>query len=514
MAFTLYNKTYSEHVTSQADSATVSWTPTAGHMVVVAISNWTSDGTAPTVSDSLSNTWVKDAFAYGSSGPYNSTIYRSFITTGGSDTITVTFPANVYCTITIAEYTYQGTVLVDTTGTSVYTNTLETSFGPTLDLEYSGDLVVLHLATNQGQGQTYTAPSGYTIEESQPTTPSNAYNSFAYLDNIRSASGNITPTVTVSKSCAWAMSAVAYYDFVAAVLPRATLAPIARQGRSSRIVAKVWAPALPGQPVGPPGPPALRPIARQGRSSRIVAKVWAPALPGQPVDSPGPPAVRPIRRLGDDWARRRPGRIWQAVRIRLPFDSGDWYDVYGSPAADQPIAYGGSTLIQTQATSWTTAFLSAPGAWSFGVRAANSYGEEQNLDCAVTIVLDSFGNDITNRPAPPAGLRAFATAAGGIRVEWSYPPTRGAGAPTGFYVYLGTGGAPNYATPVATVAFSAAILNTLVANLSGLADGTTYTIGVRAYNASGEEANKSTVSVTADATGPSAVSALSAVAIV
>jgi hypothetical protein len=202
------------------------------------------------------------------------------------------------------------------------------------------------------------------------------------------------------------------------------------------------------------------------------------------------------------------------VRVRLPFDSGNWYGVYGSPAADQPIPYGGSPLIQTQATSWTTALLSAPGAWSFGARAANNFGEEQNLDCAVTIVLDSLGNDVTNRPSPPVGLRAFATAAGGIRVEWYYPPTRGAKAPTGFRVYIGAGGTPNYSTAVATVPFDAAILNSFVANLSGLTDGTTYAIGVRAYNASGEEANTNTVSATADAAGPSAVTELTAIAVV
>ena len=171
-------------------------------------------------------------------------------------------------------------------------------------------------------------------------------------------------------------------------------------------------------------------------------------------------------------------------------------------------------MIQTQTTSWTTPLLSAPGTWSFGARAANNYGEEQNLDCAVTIVLDSLGNDVTNRPAPPVGLRAFATAAGGIRAEWYYPPTRGAKAPTGFHVYIGTGGTPNYAASVAAVPFAAVIHNSFVANLSGLTDGTTYSISVRAYNASGEEANTSTASVTADAMGPSAVSGLSAVATV
>jgi hypothetical protein len=40
----------------------------------------------------------------------------------------------------------------------------------------------------------------------------------------------------------------------------------------------------------------------------------------------------------------------------------------------------------------------------------------------------------------------------------------------------------------------------------------TYTIGVRAYNATAEESNSNTVIVTADATGPAAVGALTGTA--
>ena len=54
----------------------------------------------------------------------------------------------------------------------------------------------------------------------------------------------------------------------------------------------------------------------------------------------------------------------------------------------------------------------------FGIRAFNSNGEEQNLDCAVTIVLDATGNDITNRPLPTDRTPGFAMPNGSIRVEW------------------------------------------------------------------------------------------------
>lgn len=191
------------------------------------------------------------------------------------------------------------------------------------------------------------------------------------------------------------------------------------------------------------------------------------------------------------------------------------YHVYTSPSAGAPIDY--TTPVATvTGTTWTSAPLASSGSWGFAVRAFDTATglEEQNLDAAVTIVLGSGGADITDRPAAPFGFRAFATAGAGIRVEWMYPPTSGPTTPTGFHVYIGTGRTPDYSTPAATVAFNTGILSTFVANINSLSSGTTYAIGVRAYNASGIETNTSTASVTADATGPAAVSSLAASAVV
>ena len=124
------------------------------------------------------------------------------------------------------------------------------------------------------------------------------------------------------------------------------------------------------------------------------------------------------------------------------------------------------------------------------------------------------GNDITNRPSAPLAIRAFATAAGGIRVEWAYNTINPSPIPTGFHVYQGTGGTPSYGSPVATVPFASAIAVTFVANLAGGVNGTTYTIGVRAYNATAEEPNTNTVNVTALSVGPTAVIDLTATVIV
>jgi Fibronectin type III domain len=192
------------------------------------------------------------------------------------------------------------------------------------------------------------------------------------------------------------------------------------------------------------------------------------------------------------------------------------YHIYSNTGARDPINYTSpvATIGSPATTTWSSSALTHPGTWSFGVRAFDTVSglEEENLDCSVTIVLDASGQDITNQPPAPVGLRAFATAGGAIRVEWISPPTSAVQQPQGFFIYFGTGGTPNYASPAATVLFTAATANTFATNLAGLTDGTTYTIGVRAYNATAEEANTNTVTVTADATGPTAVVSLTAVA--
>jgi hypothetical protein len=76
--------------------------------------------------------------------------------------------------------------------------------------------------------------------------------------------------------------------------------------------------------------------------------------------------------------------------------------------------------------------------------------------------------------------------------------------PLGFRVYLGRSGSPDYGTPVATTPYALGVPG-YQADLLGLADGDTYAVAVRAYNASGEESNPITARVRADATGPNSV---------
>lgn len=191
------------------------------------------------------------------------------------------------------------------------------------------------------------------------------------------------------------------------------------------------------------------------------------------------------------------------------------YHIYMSPGVNQPIDYTTvvSTVLGFENTTWTSGPLAVPGTWGFGVRAYDDAGEEQNLSASVFVTFDAAGHDISNMPPAPVGLRAFATKGAGIRVEWAPGATSiAAKRPTGFHVYLTAGSTLSYATPAATVAANTSIQGAFHANLTGI-DGVSYTVGVRAYNSSGEEQNTVTRSVTADGSGPLPISSLASVAI-
>lgn len=177
------------------------------------------------------------------------------------------------------------------------------------------------------------------------------------------------------------------------------------------------------------------------------------------------------------------------------------YTIYANDGSGAPVDYS-TPLSTTSALTFTTAALAHPGDWRFAVRATDGTLEESNIDAVVRLVLDSAGVDVTNLPAAPVGLTARPIAGGSIRVTWADP---GRSKAAGFHVYAGAT-TPDYGTAVATAAANAS--GRYQADLAGLTDGTTYAIGVRAYNAAGEEANTTTASATATATGPAAVDGL------
>jgi hypothetical protein len=282
-------------------------------------------------------------------------------------------------------------------------------------------------------------------------------------------------------------------------------------GRRWRQRGILWLPVHVG-PFIPP--PTLTPLnwkpAKRSPWPPYRGHVWIEPLPYLPPAVPSKTPLRGmmVRRTGEAQARRPKG--WILRWAPAPIVGGSLtigYNIYANTGAGDPINYL-VPIATVYGLTYTTSPLSYPGDWKIAVRAFNVYGEEKNLDCEVELILDSSGNDITNRPTAPTALRAFATVGGGIRVEWAYPPPLNpAKTPTGFHVYDGIGSV-NYISPVATVSWGSGIVNMFVANLSGLTGGTTYQIGVRAYNGTAEEPNTNFVTVTADTTGPGPVDSL------
>lgn len=190
---------------------------------------------------------------------------------------------------------------------------------------------------------------------------------------------------------------------------------------------------------------------------------------------------------------------------------GFGYHVYSNSGAGDPINYT-VPIATTGQLTWTSGTLAFPGTWSFGVRAYAACGEESNVDAAVTFILDASGIDITNRPFAPVGLRGFPIAGGLVKLEWTQPPSTASKAPTGFHLYYGISSV-DYTTVRATVLANSAIAGHFFAIISGLTDGQTYKFSSRAFNSVAEEQNTAIAVVTADATGPRAVSSLTATAI-
>lgn len=183
------------------------------------------------------------------------------------------------------------------------------------------------------------------------------------------------------------------------------------------------------------------------------------------------------------------------------------YHVYAGNSTGGPVDY---TTIVTTTSSLSAAMSALPlsSQTRFAVRAYDTVSglEEQNLDAQVLIVVDGSGNDVTSVPAPVAVPSVRAGAAASLVVTWFHPglPI----APTGFRVYLGTP-TPSYGSPAATVA-GVPGQTTYLATLTGLTDGTTYGVTVRAYNASGEEQSIVVVTAAAVSTPPANVAGLTA----
>ena len=189
------------------------------------------------------------------------------------------------------------------------------------------------------------------------------------------------------------------------------------------------------------------------------------------------------------------------------------YRIYSNGGTGGPVDL--STIVATvSALTWSSGTITPPADLTYLVRAYDTASglEDPNGDARARVVLNAAGVDISALPAAPVGLSASPRAGGTARVSWRYSPGS-LWPPSDFHVYLGAGSV-SYTTPVATVPYDAGSPGRAYSALiSGLSDGVTYAVGVRAYSAAGEEQNTASAAVTGMVAGPAAVQSLTVAAI-
>lgn len=187
------------------------------------------------------------------------------------------------------------------------------------------------------------------------------------------------------------------------------------------------------------------------------------------------------------------------------------YHIYKNDGAAGPIDYS-SVVATVSGTSYATAALALSSDNAFGVRAFDTGSglEESNVDARVRIVVGPSGADLTGVPTSPTLLGVVPLSGGVARVDWAWSASPGSSPATSFAVYLTVGTAVDYtASPAATVTVVRGV-RAYSTTLTGLADGTTYAVGVRAVNATGHDSGTSATLVIGSGTPPAGVTGLTA----
>lgn len=189
------------------------------------------------------------------------------------------------------------------------------------------------------------------------------------------------------------------------------------------------------------------------------------------------------------------------------------YRVYANDGQGGPVNYS-SPIATTAALSYSPAPLAAPSDSTFAVRAFDPVTglEEANTEARVRILLDAQGQDISNRPNAPRALSVRATAGGGCQVRWAYSTAGQSSPPLGFLVYLTAGTVADYQSPAASIPYLPGRAG-YSCDLTGLADGVTYSVAVRSTNATATELNTTVVTtVVGHSVPPDNVDSLTATA--
>ena len=187
---------------------------TAGNWIAVCVRGGLSSSQVFTVSDSNGNTYHQ-AFQFGLS-PTSVTfaLYYAENINGGADTITVTQSVLGPLRFAILEYSGVATSnSLDATPVVTQGNSTSPNSG-TLNTSASGDLLLGTIVTTNGE--TVTAGTGYTIEESSPAAPNTK---LIAEDQLQTSAGPASATATLSGADNWGAALAAFRSINGTSLP-------------------------------------------------------------------------------------------------------------------------------------------------------------------------------------------------------------------------------------------------------------------------------------------------------
>src|SRR6266571_4717443 len=179
---------------------------TAGNSIVVVAA--CGNGTAMTVADSLSNTYVS-AINAPNSTTFETQIFFAVNTPGGANTVTVT-NAGTAASIAVEIYEVNGLIAQvqsQPDQTSISNGTGTTGSTPNIAASVSNSLVFAGVAIGTGVVTNFAAGTGLTYDSStqQPATAAGLFQ-FASLSGYLGSTNALAPSATWTTSRAWSMA--------------------------------------------------------------------------------------------------------------------------------------------------------------------------------------------------------------------------------------------------------------------------------------------------------------------
>ena len=155
--------------------------------------------------------------------------------------------------------------------------------------------------------------------------------------------------------------------------------------------------------------------------------------------------------------------------------------------------------------------LPANTIWHYIRRQESCCGLESEDSATCIIVIDSAGEMIGNTPNTPVNVTIERLSNGRFRLRWRYVTLFEETSPTGFKIYMNSGGGFNFQTPEAIVSYTRGKNGEFCWISDPLTNGKLYRFCIRSYrDGAGESQNTNFVAAVADSVGPGAITGLRA----